>query len=193
MCAVISLMLWSFFAVVNVRLAARGRRSPLLAMAAWTLVPALIAVVTMLGDQSPIARGTKLMAAAEVALLYLPFRLLAGAAVQTGGSRFAFTGWYLASAAALVIHEVFTAPLDLFRPGHDADVRRTAVMLIANGFLIGVSTLMGLDATRSMNNAVADRAFRRNAAEDDVAARFAYAPPERVNAPTPVPMPTPRR
>ena len=49
MCAVISLMLWSFFAVVNVRLAARGRRSPLLAMAAWTLVPALIAVVTMLG------------------------------------------------------------------------------------------------------------------------------------------------
>jgi hypothetical protein len=171
--AVLTVMLWSFAAVVNVRISTRRSRSPLLAMASWLISPGLVVLVSMFGNDQPVALLSLAVLAVEVAMLYLPFGLLGGATAAVGGSATPFRRWYFAVVLAFVIHQVFTTPFDLSVGITDADLRESAVLLLVNGIVIALMSMMASDATRALQHAAADRAFRHNSTSDDAFARFA--------------------
>ncbi len=170
--AVAMAMVWTFFAVWNVRRAARSTRSPLFHAAMWLTAPAVAIVLARFDDGTEIVHLAIGVLVLEMLVLYLPFGLLGSAAEQVGGLRAPFRRWYLSVVLVFVVHAVFTRPLDLADPTNADQLGRTALLYVANGLIAAIMTLMAGDATRSMLGATADKAYRHNHSHDDALSRF---------------------
>lgn len=170
--AVLATITWTFLAVSNVKRAARTSRSALFAVLAWFIAPVMVMIIGRYSDDHGIVHLGIVLLALEAMTLFLPFGLLAGASVDVGGERAPFRRWYLALVLAFVVNQVFTSPVHLDRLGPDDDLARAAVLSMLNGMVVAVMTLLAADATRALQGATSEKAFRHNQTGLDAVARF---------------------
>ena len=152
--------LWTFVAVANARMASGVRRNPFLAAAAWPLAAFGIWAVAdrFVVDQS--AGSVLVGAALQVALLWLPFRLLERTAEAVEARRSPVTTAFVAGAAIMLYAQVQGGLTGL---GDEADVGRFAALLALGAVMQLLATLAVTEACRTIGQATHRMAEEHNA------------------------------
>ncbi len=164
--ALATTLLWSLVAIYNATMGARGGlRASALAAAACVSAPVLF--LAFRAAEADKGNGRLIMVGAQALALYLPFWALGRVAEGVGGRSVPFMRWYLALAASFVVHDLFTAPLDLANPQQADDFGRTAMMFLVNALVVAVMGVMAAEATRALDRATAERSLTHRLLHDD--------------------------
>ena len=145
--------IWTFVAVLNVRLATGRRRNPLLAAAAW---PAACYGVWMLAErlsEDPSAAAIVGSLAAQAAVLYVPFFLLERAADSAGARRTPLRMTYVYAVVLLVYSKGLVTLSDTSDTVTNFEIGRLAAYLGLGAIVLLLSTLTVTEACRSIGNA----------------------------------------
>jgi len=186
--AVVLTMLWSFVAVHNAARVGRNTRSALFAMVSWVLAPiAMLFIGRADTQQMPLLIGIGTLTL-QAGVLWLPFGTIGSASAKIGGQRAPFFHWYMAMLLGFVVFRVFTQGTDVLQMRPSEDLGTVASMSLVNGVVIGVMMMMAAEASRSMQQATAEKLFQRQQLRDDAFDRFRHAAHEhelmqRVTAP----------
>lgn len=154
--------LWTFVAVLNVRLASGRRRNPLLAALAW---PAAGAAIWIIGERMvDSGSGGRTLAgfAAQAAVLYVPFFFLERASAAVGARRTPFRITYVFG-VVLLVHVEGLGGLSTIAEVADADRFGRLAGYLALGALVQLlSTLAVTEACQSLETATAHEAEHHN-------------------------------
>jgi hypothetical protein len=175
--------LWTFVAVTNARMASGTRRNPLVAAAAW---PAATLGVMVVADRFVVdqpAGSVLLGLALQIALLWVPFRLLERVATTVDARRVPVRTAMISVALVLVFTQVQGG---LTGVGDATDVGRFAALLALGALVQLLATLAVTEACRTI-----DAATERMADEHNhlVERRELAAKPTATPEPSPVPAP----
>jgi hypothetical protein len=155
--------IWTFVAVLNVRLATGARRNPLIAAAAWPA--ACIAVWLLaerLGEDSSVERIVVTLIA-QAAVLYVPFFLLERAADSAGARRTPIRMTYAYAVILLVYTQGLVTLSDLTETVTNFEFGRLAGFLGLGSVVLLLSTLAVTEACSSIGNAAHNEAQHHNA------------------------------
>jgi len=177
-------MLWTFVAVTNARMASDVRRNPLVAAAAWPLAAFGIWFVAdrFVVDQP--AGSVLVGLALQVALLWLPFRLLERTAEAVEARRGPVRTAFFAGTAILMYTQVQGGLTGL---GDETDAGRFAALLALGAVMQLLSMLAVTEACRTIG-----RATHRMADEHNALVEGRELMVNRPRSPEPPPVPDPR-
>ena len=161
--AVVGLIsLWTFVAVLNVRMASGRRRNPLIAALAW---PAAGVGIWMIADALIVDQPTESVIAGLVAqsfVLYIPFFLLERSAEAVGARRTPVRIAYVLGVVLLVYIQGLGGLSNISDSADDLDYGRLAGYLALGALVQLLSTLAVTDATRAISEAAAREAEHHN-------------------------------
>ena len=155
--------IWTFAAVLNVRLATGERRNPLIAAAAW---PAACVAVWILADrlgEDPSAGRTVATLAAQAAVLYVPFLLLERTADSAGARRTPIRMTFVYAVVLLVYAQGLVTLSDATVTVTSFEFGRLAGYLGLGAIVLLLSTLSVTEACRSIGNAARYESEHHNA------------------------------
>jgi hypothetical protein len=155
--------IWTFIAVLNVRMATGARRNPLIAAAAW---PAACVGVWLLVERlSEDASLERIVATlvAQAAVLYVPFFLLERAADSAGARRTPIRMTYAYAVVLLVYAQGLTTLSDPTETVTNFEFGRFAGYLGLGSVVLLLSTLAVTEACRSIGEAARHEAEHHNA------------------------------
>jgi hypothetical protein len=190
--------LWTFVAVLNVRLASGRRRNPIIAALAW---PAVGVGFWMIDDSMIVDQPSETVIAgffAQAALLYVPFFLLERSAAAVGARRTPVRIAYVLGVVLLVYIQGLGGLSNILSNLDDAQYGRLAGYLFLGALVQLIATLAVTDACRAItdasereaehHNLLADQ--HRQAMESSVKPQSAATAPGPEAAPEPLPSPT---
>jgi len=155
-------MVWTFVAVLNVRLASGRRRNPLIAALSW---PAVVAGLLMLSDSMIIDQPTGSVIrgfAAQAAILYIPFFILERSAAAVGARRTPMRIAYVLGVVLLVYIQGLGGLSSISSSAADAQYGRLAGYLVLGALVQLLATLAVTDACRAITEASAREAEHHN-------------------------------
>lgn len=145
--------LWTFVAVLNVRMATGRRRNPVLAAVAWPA--ACVGVWILAGhlDRDSTVERILLSFAAQAAVLYVPFFLLERVADSAGARRTPIRMSYVYAVVLLVYAQGLVTLSDSTETATSFEFGRLAGYLGLGSVVLLLSTLAVTEACRSIGNA----------------------------------------
>jgi hypothetical protein len=153
---------WTFVAVLNVRLASGRRRNPLVAALAW---PAAGVGVWMIADALIVDQPTGSVIAGLVAqsfVLYIPFFLLERSAESVGARRTPIRIAYVLGVVLLVYIQGLGGLSNISDSVDDLDYGRLAGYLVLGALVQLLATLAITDASRAITEAASREAEHHN-------------------------------
>ena len=154
--------IWTFVAVANVRMASGRRRNPFIAAASW---PAVAVGFWVLADRFVVDEAVGMIVvgfAAQAALLFVPFFLLARAADAVDARRTPLRIAYMVG-VVLVVYLQTLGGLTTIEESPTTDFGRLAVFLALGALLQMFSTLAVTEACRTLEAATEHEAVVHNA------------------------------
>ncbi|MGA7759064.1 MAG: hypothetical protein WCA57_14595 [Ilumatobacteraceae bacterium] len=186
--------IWTFVAVVNVRMASGRRRNPFVAAAAWPIAAAgFWLLADRLVEDQP--AGVVIAGfAAQAVLLYLPFLLLERAADAVEARRTPLRITYVFGVVLLVYVQALGGLSTIEETTDPTRLGRLAGFLALGAMIQLLSTLAVTEACRVIETATDREAASHNALVEQreaIAQRAGTNPPERVaSSPSVVPAPS---
>lgn len=158
--------LWTFVAVLNVRMASGRRRNPIIAAAAWPAAGLGILKIAeaMIADQPPnlVVAGF----VAQSAVLYVPFFLLERSAAAVGARRTPVRIAYVLGVVLLVYIQGLGGLSNILSNVNEAQYGRLAGYLVLGALVQLVATLAVTDGCRSITEASEREAEHHNLLAD---------------------------
>ncbi len=158
--------IWTFVAVLNVRLASGRRRNPIIAALAW---PAAGVGLWMVADSMVVDQPTESVIGglvAQSAILYVPFFLLERSAGAVGARRTPVRIAYVLGVVLLVYIQGLGGLSNISSNAEDANYGRLAGYLALGALVQLVSTLAVTDACRAITDASSREAEHHNLLAD---------------------------